>query len=310
MFIIAIFDSPVFSGISCEKNEEKIFNMIIDGHVHLFNKKIVRNVSGKTGLVKQLHLQTEGAQERTEVETLKKRMSAADVHACLLLPTSAAEGVSKTNDYSYKRSGETTGLWTAGTLHTRYTDNAGEIHRLKDRGIRGIKLCSFSQGFALHDPETTALFNLLQLENRDNANPFFVVVDTFYNAHLFFGTNPQYTTTPLRLGRLVSQFPGIPFITAHMAGLCAPFEEICTSLPPAKNLFLDTSNAAHTLSKTEFIYLLKSHGPEHIVFGTDWPWFDPVSEIPLITGLLDEAWYYQKEKEAVLGGNMACLMGI
>ncbi|MCK5055274.1 MAG: amidohydrolase family protein [Candidatus Aminicenantes bacterium] len=286
-----------------------ILDMIIDGHVHLFSQKIVRNVSRKRGMVKQLHLQTEGAQERTGIETLKKRMSAAGVHACLLLPTSAAEGVTEANDRSRKRAGEITGLWTAGTLHPRYADNAGEIRRLKDRGTRGIKLCSFSQGFALDAPETTALFDLLQQENRDNANPFFVVLDTFYDAHRFFGTNPQYTTTPRRLGRLVSQFPGIPFIAAHMAGLCAPFEEICVSLPPAKNLFLDTSNAAHTLSKAEFIHLLKTHGAEHIVFGTDWPWFDPVSEIPLITGFLDEAGFSQKEKGAVLGGNMARLMG-
>jgi len=296
-------------GIYLPEDAKKKLNMIIDSHVHLFSRQIVRNVSQKKEMVQRLHLQTEGAQQRTEVETLKKKMSAAGVHACLLLPTSTAKGVSKTNDLSHKTAGETTGLLTAGTLHPRFSDNTGEIRRLKSRGIRGIKLCSFSQGFALHDPDTTALFDLLQQENRDNANPFFVILDTFYDAHRFFGTNPQFTTTPGRLGRLVSKFPGIPFIAAHMAGLCAPFEEICASLPPAKNLFLDTSNAAHTLKKTEFIHLLKIHGPDHIVFGTDWPWFEPAAEIPLINGLLAEAGFSPKETRAVMGGNMARLLG-
>jgi len=135
-------------------------------------------------------------------------------------------------------------------------------------------------------------------------------MDTFYQAHCFFGTSPRYTTTPKRIGRLVKQYPGIPFIAAHMGGLTAPFADICNYLPPSANLFLDTSNAAHTLSKQEFIHLLKSHGEEHVIFGTDWPWFVPVSELALISGYLEEAGFSSRETGAVLGGNIARLLGI
>ena len=34
--------------------------------------------------------------------------------------------------------------------------------------------------------------------------------------------------------------------------------------------------------------LVKTHGPEHIIFGTDWSWFSPVTELKIITGLLVE----------------------
>lgn len=284
--------------------------MIIDNHVHLFSRKVVQNVSRKTGMVKRLHLQTEGAQERTGVESLLQKMQEANVDTCLLLPTAAAEGVSRANERSWETVKETPGLLTAGTLHPQYPDNRSEIETFEQRYIYGIKMCSFSQGFALNAPGTLALFDLIGEQNRHRDRPFFVVLDTFYEAHTYFGTNPEYTTTPERLGNLVRQFPGVLFIAAHMGGLRAPFEEICTYLPPSQNLFLDTSNAAHTLSKNEFIHLLKTHGAEHIIFGTDWPWFDPVSEIPLITGFLDKAGYSPKEKEAVLGGNMARLLGI
>jgi hypothetical protein len=107
----------------------------------------------------------------------------------------------------------------------------------------------------------------------------------------------------------VKQYPGIPFIAAHMGGLTAPFEDICGYLPPSPNLFLDTSNAAHTLSKQEFIHLLKTHGPRHVIFGTDWPWFDPAAEMALISGYLEEAGFSMKDKEAVFGGNIARLLG-
>lgn len=284
--------------------------MIIDNHVHLFSRKVVQNVSGKTTMVKRLHLHTEGAQERTGVESLLQHMQKANVHACLLLPTAAAEGVSRANERSRQTVKEIPGLLTAGTLHPRYPDNKNEIETFKQHGVCGIKMCSFSQGFALNAPETLALFDLIREQNRRRDRSFFVVLDTFYEAHTYFGTNPDYTTTPERLGNLVRQFPGVPFIAAHMGGLRAPFEEICTHLPPAQNLFLDTSNAAHTLRRDEFIHLLKTHGAGHVIFGTDWPWFDPAAEIPSISGLLDEAGCSPKEKEAVLGGNMARLLGI
>jgi predicted TIM-barrel fold metal-dependent hydrolase len=282
--------------------------LIIDSHVHLFSPKVIENVSQKTRMVERLHLRVEGADERITIDKLKQTMYQAQIDTCLLLPTAGKDGVAKTNDRYWKITRETTGVLTAGTLHPGYPDNPHEIERFKDRGIKGIKFSSFSQGFALDAPETFELFHRLHQENQHQNHRFFVVLDTFYEAHQYFGTSPRYTTTPELLGHLVKQYPAIPFIAAHMGGLTAPFEDICNYLPPAPNLFLDTSNAAHTLSKQEFIHLLKSHGAEHVIFGTDWPWFDPVSEIALITGYLEEAGFSMKDKDAVFGGNIARLL--
>jgi predicted TIM-barrel fold metal-dependent hydrolase len=281
---------------------------IIDSHVHLFSRRVIENVSRKTGMVKRLRLQVESAEERITVDKLKQTMHQAQIDACLLLPTAGKDGVAKTNDRYWKMTQETTGILTAGTLHPEYPDNQIEIERFKDRGIKGIKFSSFSQGFALDDAKTFELFDRLHRENQDPNHRFFVVLDTFYEAHCFFGTSPRYTTTPQRLGQLVKHYPGIPFIAAHMGGLTAPFADICKYLPPLPNLFLDTSNAAHTLSKQEFIHLLKTHGPGHVIFGTDWPWFDPAAETALISAYLEEAGFSMKDKEAVSGGNIARLL--
>jgi predicted TIM-barrel fold metal-dependent hydrolase len=282
--------------------------LIIDSHVHLFSPKVIENVSQKTGLVERLHLRVQGAEERITLDKLKQTMHQAHIDTCLLLPTAGKDGVAKTNDRYWKITQETTGVLTAGTLHPGYPDNPVEIERFKNRGIKGIKFSSFSQGFALDAPGTIDLFNLLHRENKDQNQQFFVVLDTFYEAHRFFGTSPRYTTTPERLGRLVKQFQGIPFIAAHMGGLTAPFEDICNYLPPSSNLFLDTSNTAHTLSKQEFIHLLNTHGAEHVIFGTDWPWFDPAAEMALISAYLEEVGFSLKDKDAVFGGNIARLL--
>jgi len=212
--------------------------MIIDAHVHLFTPKIIANVSAKSGMVAELHLQTDEATQRIGTAALGTALGRAGAHAALMLPTASADGVSKINRDAIDTAADCNYLNTAGTLHPECKDLQAELAALHASGIRAIKLCSFSQGFMLNAPDTI-----------------------------------RY-------------------------------------LPAADNLYLDTSNAAHTLNEAEFIRLLEVHGPNRILFGTDWPWFDPGKEILLIEGLLDRAGYTINDKAKVFGGNIAELLAI
>ena len=284
--------------------------MIIDAHVHLFTPKIIANVSAKSEMVAELHLQTDEATQRIGTAALGTALDRAGIHAALMLPTAGADGVSKVNRDAMVTAKDCYFLNTAGTLHPECKDLQAELAALHAGGIRAIKLCSFSQEFMLNAPATMAMFAQIEALNRNHIHHFFVVLDTFYKAAAYFGTDPRFTTNPACISRLVRTFPGITFVGAHMGGLTAPFEDIIRCLPAADNLYLDTSNAAHTLNEAEFIRLLRVHGPDHILFGTDWPWFDPGEEIMLIEGLLDRAGYTVKNKAKVFGGNIAELMAI
>ncbi len=284
--------------------------MIIDAHVHLFTPKIIGNVSAKSEMVAELHLQTDEATKRIGTEALGAALGRAGINAALMLPTAGADSVSEVNSVAMATAAECDILNTAGTLHPECKDLPAELTGLHAAGIRAIKLCSFSQGFMLNAPATMAMFAQIEAFNRNHIHHFFVVLDTFYKAAAYFGTDPRYTTDPARISRLVRTFPEITFVGAHMGGLTAPFEDIIRSLPAADNLYLDTSNAAHTLNEAEFIQLLDVHGPERISFGTDWPWFHPGEEISLIEALLDRAGYTVNDKAKVLGGNIAELMAI
>ena len=93
-----------------------------------------------------------------------------------------------------------------------------------------------------------------------------------------------------------------------MGGLCAPSREIKEHLAPRQNLYLDTSNAAHLLSSEEFVGMLQLHGPEHILFGTDWPWFSHEEEVMRIDDLLRQAGFSFQERSRVFSGNISCLL--
>jgi len=282
---------------------------VFDGHAHLFSPDVIANVSNLKGLAAALSLNIDDAGRRTDKAALKRESAAAGVRACLLLPTAPVNKVHKVNDFFVKTVEGEEGLFTAGTLHPYSTALEGELEWLSRRGIRALKFCSFSQGFDLQAEETSRLLGKIQAHNVAGKSRFFVILDTFYRADIYFRAPKDHLTTPEKLGRLVADFPEIDFVGAHMGGLAAPYHEIEEYLTPKDNLYLDTSNAAYVLSGEEFIRLLHLHGPEHVIFGTDWPWFGQGEEIARIRGLLYEAGLSFQEQAKVFGGNIVRLLG-
>jgi uncharacterized protein len=284
--------------------------MIIDCHAHLYTQAIIANVLSIEGLAAFLHLEAKSVVGRTDKTALKREAAAAGVQACLLLPVAPATGVRETNDRFLKIIEGETNLFTAGAIHPSMPNLDEELERLHGRGVRGLKLSSFSQKFDPDSEESLRLFKRISHCNVQLHSQFFVILDTFYQADMFFRASREYITTPEKLGRLAAQFPEIDFVAAHMGGLAAPFHEIEKHLTPRNNLHLDTSNAAHMLSHEEFIRLMAIHGPDKILFGTDWPWFGHDDEMAFIRGLLKEAGFTKEEQSKIFGGNIARLLAI
>ena len=276
---------------------------IFDSHVHLFTPRIVDNVIPRSDLIEALDLNIENIETRLSAAALIEEMRAAAVYAALMLPTADVRKLASTNRECIEKACGIPELYTAGTLHPDYDDIEAELQHLRRASVRVIKLCSFSQKFSLYNPKTYKMFEIIQSFNRAAKEPFSVILDTLTLADRYFGADPEHITTPRALRECVKRFPGITFIGAHMGGLGAPFELLDKYLQPAPNLYLDTSNAAHTLTEDQFVLLLRRHGPGHILFGTDWPWFLHKSEILLIDARMEAAGFSPDEKQAVFSGN-------
>ncbi len=282
--------------------------MIIDAHVHDFTLKIVENVIKKKEMASLLSLETKQAKERLGIAALKNRMKVCNIDSALLLPTAPADKVEKVNSDFIRTAGPHENIFTAGTLHPESLDIDGELERLAHNKIKAIKLCSFSQGFDLNSVKAFRLFNAIETFNFKNSYSFFIIFDTFFLAHDFFGTDLKNTTTPVKIKTIVKKYPGINFVAAHMAGLTAPFQQIKKNIIQYDNLYLDTSNATHTLSKDQFVELLMIHGPERIIFGTDWPWFDFRKEYKTVEKLAHRAGFSGNQKQMIFGGNIYKLL--
>ena len=230
-------------------------------------------------MVEKLNLHASFAAGRTTISALKDDCRSSGIDACLILPTAGAAGVRVVNTAFMQLAAGSDFLFTAGTLHPFYGDNEEELLRLQEHGVRAIKLCSFSQGFSLSAPETYGLFKIIESANSLANGSTSVILDTFCLAHDYFGTPDRHTATPLLLGGVESR---ALISWRHIRQAPHPLpEEIVKHLVPSKNLYLDTSNAAHTLSETDFSPSARN------------PWSGPHSvqkeELNILVRLLDLA---------------------
>lgn len=282
--------------------------MYLDFHCHIFNRHIISNVSAKSEMVKELNLNVVEAAGSFEPQDLQESAQAANVVGCVILPTATPEKVVSQNDRCYKTSLHFDRIIPFFTLHPKMAGLENEIYRSLDRGIKGFKFSSFSQRFDLRSDDVSKMLKTLESAgDRRNMSPI-VVFDTFCKADSGFGANPDHLTTPDRLSRIYPKFPGINFVGAHMGGLMADFDDMKKYLEPASNFYLDTSNAAHTLKRAQFVELLKIHGSSNILFGTDWPWFTHREETSLIDSLLREAGFLEPDRANVFRNNALRLL--
>lgn len=282
--------------------------MYLDFHCHIFTKRIIANVSAKPEMVKELNLHVSEAAGSFEPASLQKLAEISNVMACVILPTASPQKVKAENDRCYEIDLQYDRIISFSTLHPNMKGLNDEIQRTFERGIKGLKFSSFSQRFDMRSSEVSKM--LTSVERYGNIYDIapVVVFDTFCKADLGFGADPDHLTTPSRLCEIYPKYPGINFVGAHMGGLMANFDEMRKYLEPSENFYLDTSNAAHTLNRSQFTELLKIHGSSHVLFGTDWPWFTHRNEIPLIRSLLDEAGYSETDCANVFRDNALRLL--
>jgi predicted TIM-barrel fold metal-dependent hydrolase len=283
--------------------------MIIDSHCHIFTERIVSNTTTKAAMLSELKLNTCGALERLRPDSLQESLERNGIEKCLLLPTAGPEKVAAENDKFLKITSRFSRLFTLATLHPFMPGLINEVERMFNSGISGFKFSSFSQRFDLLSPESgVMLTQISRIGNSRNIRPI-VVFDTFMQADIYYGAKFEHLSTPSKLSLIAQSYQGIDFVCAHMGGLLGDFDEIRDVLRPLDNLYLDTSNAAHTLAEHQFAELLKIHGASHVLFGTDWPWFLHEEELANIVSLMAKAGYSAAEQGKVLGENARELFG-
>jgi uncharacterized protein len=262
--------------------------MIIDAHCHVWPDEIARKVLANrpVGL---------DAQHDGTLDGLRRTMDSAGIDMAMTLAiANIGRNVWRTNEFI--GTVDRTRFIPFGTVHPHLTVEEN-IRALKENGVVGVKLHPLFQEVDFAAAKTREILVALA-EN-----------DVPVISHVGSGGDEAANRrgAPEFLAGLVADIPGLRFIAAHFGGYQV-LDEAERWAVGSPDMLLETSwpPTMGELPRPRIIDIIRRHGADRIVFGSDWPMTDPATEIAAIRdlGLTDE------ENKAVLGGNLARLLRI
>ena len=280
--------------------------MIIDIHTHTFPDHMAERVIDKLSHAAHIipHTNSTGGE-------LIASMERAGIDLSVILPVAtAARQVEKLNSAaaSINEQFEGKGLFSFGCMHPEWDNWYDELLRVKNLGLKGIKIHPPYQGVDIDD------IRFLRIIER--AASLGLVVIT--HAGLDIGIPGATNSSPKRCRHVVDEIGNFPFILAHMGGW-RNWDEVPEYLAET-GVYLDTAfSAGHfspmpdgywkeedtrMLDDETFMQLIRVFGSGRILFGTDCPWSDQKEALDHIRKLPLE----ENEREDILGRNTSKLL--
>jgi uncharacterized protein len=182
-----------------------------------------------------------------------------------------------------------------GTVHPELSVEENLKH-LRENGIVGVKLHPLFQDVSLADPRVHDILAALAEEGMP-------VV-----CHVGAGGDAAANERgrPHLLRQVADTIPDLKLIACHYGGyhLLEEAEEHVVG----SSVTLETSwpPTMAELEPETVVRLIRTHGADRVVYGSDWPMADPAAEIKAIRDL----GLTQEEEDAVLGGNLARILGL
>ena len=239
--------------------------MFIDIHTHPFHPKIAAKV------VTQLHSHYGIEPVGTGlVEDLIQRLERSGIdRAVALCAATTVEQVAPANDFAIKLGLEHPDrIVPFGAMHPHCADWEDHIALIKKAGLKGIKFHPDFQGFSLDDPLLIPILEAIGDE---------FMIMCHIGDTLPPGKNPS---CPYKLQALRERFPKVRFIAAHMGGY--QHWEHALKVYIGQPVYIDTSSSLSFLSEEVIKEIFRRHPREFILFGSDYPLFDPIDEIWLL----------------------------
>ena len=233
---------------------------VADSHAHIYPEKIAEKATASVGTFYDTEMQNLG----TTAELLR---SGGEIGAEKYLVSSVATKVEQVRSISAFIAGECEkhpeflGL---GAWHQDVTDIIGEMDHLEELGLRGIKLHPDFQKVDIDDTRLLPVYEEAQSRNL---------------AVLFhMGDYRMAFSKPKRLAKIIKQFPRLLCIGAHLGGYTT-WDEALEELPPAENLYVDSSSSLDFLTPEKARRNILHFGVEHTFFAVDFPMWRHCDEI-------------------------------
>ena len=280
--------------------------MIIDFHTHTFPARVAERIIAQLTSNGNVPHYSDGSPEG-----LSASMQRAGIECAVNLPVmTRPDQVVHIHDGLLQNLPwfEEHGIITFGGMHPAFEAFREEILRLKEHGIKGIKLHPAYQQTDLDDPRYLKLI--------DAASEAGMI--TILHAGLDIGFPEHDYASVDHILTVLKEVRPEKLVLAHMGGWqnWDLVEKYLAGAP----LWLDTAFSLgelgpapdemkpgtyhYNLTQEDFVRLVRKHGADHVLFGSDSPWADQTDYL----GRLLDMPLTDVEKEAILGINAAKLL--
>ena len=231
---------------------------LIDFHAHIYPDRVAKRATQSTSEFYEVETVQTGSGD-----CLEERGREAGIEEFVILPVATkAIQVHSMNKFVLDQAQKHTCFHPFGTIHAETKNMDEEIDFMFSSGIEGLKIHPDTQGFNIDDERMFPVYDRLS-----GKMPI-----------VFHCGDPRFNFShPARMKRVIKMFPKLEVIAAHLGGwkmFDIGFEELKDC-----GCYFDLSSSTMLIDNSGFRKYVDAYGADKILFGTDFPLWDPVKEV-------------------------------
>lgn len=264
--------------------------MIIDFHTHTFPDKIARASIESLSKCSGITPHTDGT-----VSGLRRSMEESGVDISVILPVLTKPAQFETvNKVAAKVCEAEDGLISFGGIHPDCSDIRQKMREIKNLGLKGIKIHPAYQEVYMDDIRYLRILDAASEEN--------LVVSVHAGVDIGL-PEPVYAAVE-KILQAVRETKPEKLVLAHLGGWKE--WDAVEEMIAGENVYLDTAFLEDYISDEQLLRIIRKHGAEKILFGTDCPWSGQRESIERLQKLPLSV----EEKELIFAENAKRLLGL
>lgn len=261
-----------------------------DFHTHAFVDSLAERAVGALAETSDIKPFTDGT-----VKGLLELMDSCGIERAMVLPV-ATKPSQQTNINNWAAQIMSGRLYCCGSVHPDAEDACEEVSRIKLLGLCGVKFHSEYQYFC---PDEKRMYPIYEAMEREGLLAVFHGGWDPYSKDIIRGT-------PEVFAAVARDFPDLKIVVAHLGGMNL-WDDVEKHLAGKfDNVYLDVSVIAGYIDEKQLERVIRTHGCDRILYGSDCPWSDPKSEIEMIERLC----LTEEERELIFFKNAEKLLGL
>lgn len=262
--------------------------MVIDFHTHTFPDKIAKASMESLSKCSGITPHTDGT-----VDGLRRSMEEDGVSLSVILPVVTRPAQFETvNRVAAKICEKEEGLVSFGGIHPDCSDVKRKMREIKSLGLKGVKIHPAYQEVCMDD------IRYLRILEAATEQGLIVSVHAGVDIGL---PAPVYAAVE-RIARAIRETAPEKLVLAHLGGWKE--WDAVEEMLAGENVYFDTAFLEDFIDDGQLLRIIRKHGADKILFGTDCPWSGQRESIKR----LEKLPLSEEEKRMIFAGNAEKLL--